>query len=87
VAKRAVRPEADDRLAATQATLAARREAAEARNTGRADSDHTKFHDSIRKREKVEPTEDPFPVSDMRRAFVWREVLGPPKAETIDEWD
>jgi hypothetical protein len=86
VAKRAVRPEADDRSAATRATLTDRREAAEERTTGRADSDHSKFHDSIRKPEKVEPREDPFPVSDMRRAFVWREVLGPPKAETIDEW-
>ena len=83
---RGERPQADDRRSSTEALIARRLRAAEARTTGRSDSDHVVFHDSIRKEKKVEPTKESFPVSNMRRAIVWREILGPPKAETIDEW-
>ncbi len=84
-AVRGSRPAADDRAAETRAIIARRLKAAEARLGGRTAGDHAVFHDAIREPGKKAPKRVRFPDSDMRRAIVWREILGPPKAMTIDE--
>ena len=81
------RPAASDRAAETQATVDRRLRAAEARGRGRTAADHAVFHESIREPVKKSRKRAAFPVADIRRAIVWREILGPPRAETIDDWD
>ena len=82
---RGSRPAADDRAAETRAIIARRLRVAEARVEGRTASDHKVFHDAIREPEKKVRKRVLYPTSAMRRAVVWREILGPPKAMTIDE--
>ena len=82
---RGSRPAADDRAEETRAIIERRLKAAEARVTGRTTRDHAIFHDAIREPGKKVRKRVRFPTSAMRHAVVWREILGPPKAMTIDE--
>lgn len=56
-------------------------QAAEARNRPLTESDHQSFHQRLQKSEvKVAAAAARFPAQRLRDAFIWREVLGPPKA-------
>lgn len=84
---RVPREEASDRSAEVQATINRRLRAAEARGRGRTAADHAVFHEAIREPVKKSRKRAAYPVADIRRAIIWREILGPPRAETIDDWD
>lgn len=56
-------------------------QAAEARNRPLTESDHQSFHQRMQKAEvKAAAPVARFPAQRLRDAFIWREVLGPPKA-------
>jgi hypothetical protein len=52
---------------------------AEARNKEFSAADHTQFHDKIRKTETKQAASRALTTAHLRQAFVWREILGPPK--------
>lgn len=67
-----------------EATIQQRLRAAEARNRPHTSADHRTFHEKMRQ-EPADATRvaarkpTGFTPGDLRRAFVWREILGPPK--------
>lgn len=76
-----------DRSAESAAIINSRLRAADAHEKGRTAADHAVFHEAIREPQRKSHRRAAFPVADIRRAIVWREILGPPRAETIDDWD
>lgn len=69
----------DDFQAKAERAIARRRAVAERHGRGRTEADHAEFHEEIRRKVPVvEPKEGRFP--SLQEAFVWREILGPPKA-------
>lgn len=76
----------DDFLAKAERAIAQRRMAAEEHSSERVAQDHATFHQAVRrtgepKAEAVRAAEAP----SLEQAIIWREILGPPKALTIDE--
>ena len=53
---------------------------AEARNRSHRNTDHKAFDQRIREPAPAENAERRYSAASMRDAFVWREILGPPKA-------
>jgi hypothetical protein len=74
-----------DFMAKAEAAVARRRKVADGRVAGRTAADHAEFHDAIRKPVITAKQVVRFPKARIREAVVWREILGPPKAFTLDE--
>lgn len=53
---------------------------AEARNRPFSAKDHLRFHEQVEAGEPAPPARRTFPTKQLRQAFVWREILGPPKS-------
>ena len=66
--------------AAAEAVVRRRIEAAEARSHALSAADHAEFHRRITATPAAEARRTAIPLSEVRRAMVWREVLGPPLA-------
>ncbi|MGH7585717.1 MAG: hypothetical protein ACREMH_05670 [Gemmatimonadales bacterium] len=64
--------------AGAEALVRQRIEAAEARSHGLSAADHAEFHRRIAAASPTEQRRVAIPLSEVRRAMVWREVLGPP---------
>lgn len=64
-------------------TIQQRLRAVEARDRGHTAKDHRTFHEKMMQQPadatSVAPTPARFKPRDLRRALVWREILGPPK--------
>lgn len=83
---RPVRQE-EDRDDEAEGIVQRRVKAAESRNRAHSDQDHREFHDRVTKGEIGAPQTEAAgaakarsSASNLRRAVVWREILGPPKA-------
>ena len=63
----------------TEAIVQRRITDAESRNTALSAADHRKFHDKIKPAESQPTTGIGLTVPQLRQAFVWKEILGPPK--------
>lgn len=63
-----------------EAVVQRRIAAAEARNRPRTDADHRDFHQRLAQGEAAAGAAQRHPTQRLRDAFVWREILGPPKA-------
>lgn len=53
---------------------------AEARNASFSEKDHRSFHQKIARSDQVQGARGRFSSKQLRDAFVWREILGPPKS-------
>ena len=74
----------DDFMAKAQRAITRRRLVAEEYSRERTAEDHEEFHEAVRRKEpeaEVILAEDPT----LEQAIIWREIIGPPKAMTIDE--
>lgn len=89
---RPARPERDHDDEA-EAIVQQRVKAAMSRNRAHTEQDHREFHERVTSGEiggaqseaaKAAATRAKTQASNLRRAVVWREILGPPKA--LDEW-
>ena len=63
----------------TEAIVQGRIKDAESRNTALSAADHRKFHDKIKPAESQPTAGIGLTVPQLRQAFVWKEILGPPK--------
>jgi hypothetical protein len=64
-----------------EATIRRRLQETEARTRSFSESDHRSFHQKLKDSEAVQPVESVrLTAAQLRQAFVWREILGPPKA-------
>ncbi len=63
-----------------EAIVERRKAEAAARNRAHRNADHKAFDQRIREPAPAEKAERRYSASSMRDAFVWREILGPPKA-------
>lgn len=64
-----------------EAVVQRRIQEAAARNRELSDADHRKFHDRIKQTEaEPRPAAQKRSIAQLRQAFIWREILGPPKA-------
>lgn len=73
-----VPPEVVDYDEEAQAVVQRRIDAAQARDNALTAKDHGAFDARIREAGPVAPVRPTMSVAELRRAFVWREVLGPP---------
>jgi hypothetical protein len=71
------RVDQDDQV---EAIIQRRKAQAEARNRAHRNADHKAFDQRIREPAPAEKVERRYTAAAMRDAFVWREILGPPKA-------
>ncbi len=79
------RDDGDDFMAKAERVIAQRRIVAEEYSSDRTAEDHDTFHQAVRRPPESEakgPTEAP---PTLEQAIIWREIIGPPKAFTIDE--
>ncbi len=53
---------------------------AEARNREFSAQDHRRFHEQLRQGEEPQTRKPILTTQQLRQAFVWREILGPPKS-------
>ncbi len=75
----------DDFMAKAERAIARRRMTAEEYSRDRTAEDHDTFHQAVRRPPESEakgPTDAP---PTLEQAIIWREIIGPPKALTIDE--
>jgi hypothetical protein len=63
-----------------EAIIQRRKAEAEARNRAHRNADHKAFDQRIREPAPAEKAERRYSAASMLDAFVWREILGPPKA-------
>ena len=63
----------------TEAIVQRRITEAESRNTALSAADHRQFHDKIKQAESKPAAGIGLTVPQLRQAFVWKEILGPPK--------
>jgi len=83
-AKRRPVPAELDFMGKAEAAVARRLQVADARVGGRTEADHDRFHDAIRQPAIKAGHIARFPKARIREAIVWSEILGPPKAFTLD---
>ena len=79
------RDDTDDFMAKAERVIAQRRIVAEEYSSERTAEDHDTFHQAVRRPPESEakgPTDAP---PTLEQAIIWREIIGPPKAFTIDE--
>lgn len=77
--------EKSDFVAKAEAAIARRRKVADDRIRDRTDQDHESFHQQARLIEEPVIAGPAAAAPSLRQAIIWREILGPPKAFTIDE--
>jgi len=74
-----------DFMEKAEAAIARRSKVAEAHSKGRTTGAHRQFHEGIRRKAPIVAEVSRFPREKIREAIVWTEILGPPKAMTIDD--
>ena len=80
------RDDGDDFMAKAERAIARRRMVAEEYSRGRTAEDHDAFHHAVRRPDEPEAKKGRFAdAPTLEQAIIWREILGPPKAMTIDE--
>jgi hypothetical protein len=62
-----------------EAVIQRRLQEAEARNREFSETDHRKFHQKLNQSSTKAATPRGLTTAQLRQAFVWREILGPPK--------
>ena len=75
----------DDFMAKAQRAIARRRLVAEEYSSERTAEDHEEFHLAARRPDKPVAKSLSPEAPSLVQAIIWREILGPPKAMTIDE--
>ena len=75
----------DDFMAKAERAIARRRAVAEEYSSGRTGQDHAAFERAVRRQDEPVAESIPAEAPSLVQAIVWREILGPPKAMTIDE--
>ncbi len=75
----------DDFMAKAEKAIARRRMVAEEYSRGRTAEDHDAFHQAARRQDEPEAKIAVAVDPTLEQAIIWREILGPPKAMTIDE--
>ena len=75
----------DDFMAKAQRAIARRRLVAEEYSRGRTAEDHEEFHIAVRRPDKPVAESLSPEAPSLVQAIIWREILGPPRAMTIDE--
>ena len=81
----AAREDTDDFMAKAERAIARRRIAAEEHSRGRTAQDHATFHQEVRRPVEAEVESLSAEAPSLEQAIIWREILGPPRAMTIDE--
>jgi hypothetical protein len=79
------RDDVDDFVAKAERAIARRRLVAEEHGRGRTAEDHDVFHQAVRRRDEPEAKALSAEPPTLEQAIIWREILGPPRAMTIDE--
>jgi hypothetical protein len=79
------RDDPDDFMAKAERAIARRRLVADDYARGRTVEDHDAFHESARQTEEPKAAATVEAAPTLVQAIVWREILGPPRAMTIDE--
>jgi hypothetical protein len=79
------RDDGDDFMAKAERAIARRRMTAEEYGRDRTAEDHDAFHQGVRRRDEPEVKTPSAAAPTLEQAIIWREILGPPKAMTIDE--
>ena len=74
-----------DFVAKAEAAIARRRQVAAEHIRDRTDQDHESFH-RLARREMTASVHPAAVPPSLQQAIIWREILGPPKALTIDEY-
>jgi hypothetical protein len=74
-----------DFMAKAERAIARRRLAAQEYSRGRTAQDHATFHQDIRRPVAAAVESLPAEAPSLEQAIIWREILGPPRAMTIDE--
>ena len=77
--------DADDFMAKAEKAIARRRRTAEEYSRGRTAEDHDAFHEAVRRPDEPEAKTRSADAPTLEQAIIWREIIGPPKAFTIDE--
>lgn len=67
--------------AGVEELVARRIKAASARDSARTEADHVKFESQIRQEPADHTATRGYTAQELRRAVVWREILGPPVSE------
>ncbi len=80
-----VADDSDDFMAKAERAIARRRSVAEEYSRGRTAQDHSEFHQAARRPVALEVESLPDEAPSLEQAVIWREILGPPRAMTIDE--
>ncbi len=75
----------DDFMAKAQRAIARRRLVAEEYSSGRTAEDHEEFHQAVRRPDEPVAESLSPEAPSLVQAIIWREILGPPRAVTIDE--
>ena len=70
----------EDQDEGAEAVVQRRIQEAEARNREFSEADHTKFHQRIQQAEAAPVASRKRSIAQLREAFIWREILGPPKS-------
>jgi hypothetical protein len=81
----AAHSDGDDFMAKAERAIARRRLVAEEYSRGRTAQDHAAFHAEVRRPVELVPESVPAEAPSLEQAIIWREILGPPRAMTIDE--
>jgi hypothetical protein len=63
-----------------EAVVARRLREAEARNRPLSAADHVAFDKIVRQGDLTAAAPRRYPTGQLRQAFIWREILGPPKS-------
>jgi len=79
------RDDGDDFMAKAERAIARRRMTAEEYGRDRTAEDHDAFHQAVRRQDEPEAKIAVAVDPTLEQAIIWREILGPPKAMTIDE--
>ncbi len=74
-----------DFMAKAERAIARRRLVAEEYSRGRTAEDHSEFHEAARRPVELKVESLPDEAPSLEQAIIWREILGPPRAMTIDE--
>jgi hypothetical protein len=81
----AAREDTDDFMAKAERAIARRRLTAVEYSRERTAQDHESFHQEARRPVESEVESLPAEAPSLKQAIVWGEILGPPRAMTIDE--
>ncbi len=79
------RDDVDDFRAKAERAIARRRLVAEEQGRERTAEDHDVFHQAVRRPDEPEPKAVSAEAPTLEQAIIWREILGPPRAMTVDE--